>query len=101
MSKPARRLSVAVTAGAAMSAVALSTLISGTSAYAAAPSALHAPLQPSSTSTYTVVAGDTMSGIALRHGVSLAAVFAANNMNMGTIIYPDQSIHPRTSSPYA
>jgi N-acetylmuramoyl-L-alanine amidase len=91
MSHHPRRLSAAVTAGAAMSAVLLSTLISGTAAHAATPSAYHASMQVS-TGTYTVRPGDTLSGIAARHGVSLAAVFAANNMNMRTIIYPGQII---------
>lgn len=92
MSKPVRRLSAAVTAGAAMSAVVLSTLISGTSAHAAVPAAYHAPMQVSASGTYTVRPGDTLSGIAARHGISLAAIFAANNMNMRTIIYPGMSI---------
>ncbi|MBG0738946.1 LysM peptidoglycan-binding domain-containing protein [Paeniglutamicibacter antarcticus] len=98
MSKPARRLSTTVTAGAALSAVVLSTLISGTSAHAAAPTAYHAPMQVS-TGTYTVRSGDTLGGIAAKHGVSLAAVFAANNMNMRTIIYPGQMINVGPASP--
>lgn len=101
MSKPARRLSAAVTAGAAMSAVVLSTLISGTSAHAAAPAAYHAPMQVSASGTYTVRPGDTLSGIAARHGISLAAVFAANNMNMRTIIYPGQRIKVGPAAPAA
>jgi LysM repeat protein len=103
MSKPARRLSAAVTAGAAMSAVVLSTLISGTSAHAAAPAAYHAPMQVSASGTYTVRPGDTLSGIAARHGISLAAIFAANNMNMRTIIYPGQAIKvgPAATAPAA
>ncbi|GAA4034907.1 hypothetical protein GCM10023063_18950 [Arthrobacter methylotrophus] len=92
MSKSARRLSAAVTAGAAMSAVVLSTLISGTSAYAAPPAEYPAPMQVSASGTYTVRPGDTLSGIAARHGISLAAIFAANHMNMRTIIYPGQII---------
>lgn len=98
MSYRPRRLSAAVTAGAAISAVVLSTLISGTAAYAAAPSAYHAPMQVS-TGTYTVRPGDTLSGIAARHGVSLATVFAANNMNMRTIIYPGQIIKVGPTAP--
>jgi LysM repeat protein len=103
MSKPARRLSAAVTAGVAMSAVVLSTLISGTSAHAAAPAAYHAPMQVSASGTYTVRPGDTLSGIAARHGISLAAIFAANNMNMRTIIYPGQAIKvgPAATAPAA
>lgn len=81
MSNPVRRLSAAVTAGA-MSAAVLSSLIGGTAAHAAAPAAYHAPMQVSPSGTYTVRSGDTLSGIAARHGVSLAAVLAANKMNM-------------------
>lgn len=99
MSKPTRRLSAAVTAGAAMSAVVLSTLISGTAAHATAPAALHAPAQLAASGTYTVRPGDTLGGIAARHGVSLAAVFAANNMNMRTIIYPGQKIKLGPAAP--
>lgn len=103
MSKSVRRLSTAVTAGAALSAVALSTLISGTAAHAAAPAAYHAPMQVSASGTYTVRPGDTLSGIAARHGISLAAIFAANNMNMHTIIYPGQVIRvgPVAATPAA
>lgn len=87
-----RRLSAAVTAGA-MSAAVLTTAIGGTAAaHAATPFVYHAPMQASPTGTYTVRPGDTLSGIAARHGVSLAAIFAANHMNMGTIIYPGQTI---------
>ncbi|MGX1161015.1 LysM domain-containing protein [Arthrobacter sp. SLBN-100] len=102
MSNPARRLSVAVTAGA-MSAAVLSSLIGGSAAYAVAPATYHAPMEVSSSGTYTVRSGDTLSGIAARHGVSLAAVFSANNMNMGTIIYPGQKIQvgPDTTTPAA
>ena len=88
MSKPIRRLSVAVTAGA-MSAVVLSTMFGGT-ANAATPTAIQAPL--STAGSYTVRSGDTLGGIAARHGVSLASIFAANNMNAWTIIYPGQKI---------
>jgi LysM repeat protein len=97
-----RRLSAAVTAGA-LSAVVLSTLI-GPAAHAA-PAAVQAALPATasafvpvivpaapSAAVYTVKPGDTLSGIAATHGVSLASVFAANNMGMATIIYPGQAI---------
>jgi LysM repeat protein len=96
MSNPIRRLSAAVTAGA-MSAVVLSTMFGGT-ANAANPAAVQAPLQASSTGTYTVRSGDTLSGIAARHGVSLASIFAANNMSARTIIYPGQKIKLRPAT---
>ncbi|GAA1772306.1 hypothetical protein GCM10009712_20420 [Pseudarthrobacter sulfonivorans] len=92
MSHPVRRLSAAVTAGA-MSAVVLSSLISGTAAHAATQVAYATPMQASLSGTYTVRSGDTLRGIAARHGVTLAAIFAANNMGMGTVIYPGQKIN--------
>jgi N-acetylmuramoyl-L-alanine amidase len=90
MSKPTRRLGAAVTAGA-MSAVVLSTMFGGT-ASAATPAAVYAPLKVAAPAIYTVRSGDTLSGIAARHGVSLASIFAANNMSARTIIYPGQKI---------
>lgn len=56
----------------------------GTSAPEAAPSA------PSG--TYTVQAGDTLSGIAASHGVSLDSVLAANSLTLTSIIRPGQEI---------
>ncbi|WP_288027074.1 LysM peptidoglycan-binding domain-containing protein [Arthrobacter sp.] len=47
---------------------------------------------PTATSSYVVKAGDTLSGIAGRHGLSTASVMAANGMNNATIIYPGQVI---------
>lgn len=100
MSHPVRRLSAAVTAGA-MSAVVLSSLIGGTAVHAAAPAAYHAPMQVPASGTYTVRPGDTLTGIAAKHGVSLAAVFAANSMNMRTVIYPGQQIKVGPGTPVA
>lgn len=58
---------------------------------AAAPA--RASAKPAAASkTYTVRAGDTLSGIASKHGVSLSAIFKANNFNGSTIIYPGQKI---------
>jgi LysM repeat protein len=56
----------------------------GSSAPEAAPSA------PSG--TYTVQAGDTLSGIAASHGVSLDSVLAANSLTLTSIIRPGQDI---------
>jgi LysM repeat protein len=51
----------------------------------------------------TVKAGDTLSAIAARNGVSLASVLAANNLQMRSIIYPGQKIllAPRAAAPAA
>ncbi|WP_228484494.1 lytic transglycosylase [Microbacterium cremeum] len=56
---------------------------------AAAPAPAPAP---SAGASYTVVAGDTISGIAQRHGVSTDAVLAANGLSRSSIIYPGQTI---------
>ena len=49
-----------------------------------------APSAPSG--TYTVEAGDTLSGIAASHGVSLDSVLAANNLTLTSMIRPGQAI---------
>ena len=51
-----------------------------------------APKPAAASKTYTVRAGDTLSGIASKHGVRLSAIFKANNFNGSTIIYPGQKI---------
>ena len=62
---------------------------------AAAPAGSPAPVTDAhaAASVHTVVPGDTLSGIAAKHGVPLSAVFAANGMGMNTIIYPGQAIN--------
>ena len=55
-----------------------------------APSAPSAPAPTAA--SYTVVSGDTLSGIAAQHGVTTAALFAANGLHGGDIIYPGQTI---------
>lgn len=70
-------------------------MIPGASAVAPpAPSATPPPPAPASapTSTYTVVAGDTLFGIAQRHGSTLDALLAANGLDRASIIYPGQSL---------
>lgn len=64
------------------------TLVAPT-APAPAPAAAPAPAVGAS---YTVVAGDTISGIAGRHGVTAGAVLAANGLTWDSIIYPGQTI---------
>ena len=43
-------------------------------------------------SRYTIVRGDTISGIAQRHGLTTAGLLAANNLSRTSIIYPGQTI---------
>ncbi|HJF14863.1 MAG TPA: LysM peptidoglycan-binding domain-containing protein [Enteractinococcus helveticum] len=48
--------------------------------------------KPSSASTYTVKAGDTLSGIAAGNGVSLSTILKANGLSSSSIIYPGQKL---------
>ncbi|GAB2729605.1 hypothetical protein GCM10027038_29940 [Arthrobacter bambusae] len=77
---------------------------SAPSAPAPAPAPAASPATtpaPSSASSYTVVPGDTLSGIAARHGVALSDVFSWNGLNGRSIIYPGQKIKvgPGTNAP--
>ncbi|NUU30793.1 lytic transglycosylase domain-containing protein [Arthrobacter sp. C9C5] len=54
-----------------------------------APKAAPAPASPGS---YTIKSGDTLSGIAARHGVKLSAVLSANRLSMSSIIYPGHKL---------
>ncbi len=51
-----------------------------------------APTPSAPSAAYVVVAGDTISAIASRHGMSTDAVLAANGLDRSSIIYPGQSI---------
>jgi LysM repeat protein len=61
-----------------------------------APSAPAAPKPsapaPASSGSYTIKAGDTLSGIAARNGVRLSDVLSANRLTMSSIIYPGQKL---------
>ena len=46
----------------------------------------------SATRTYTVKSGDTLGGIAARHGVKLSQVLSWNRLSLSSIIYPGQKI---------
>ncbi|MCG2623839.1 LysM peptidoglycan-binding domain-containing protein [Arthrobacter sp. I2-34] len=46
----------------------------------------------SMSSSYTVRAGDTLSGIASRHGISLSKLLSANGLKTSSIIYPGQKL---------
>ena len=71
--------------------------LTGASAPADAPAAPAAPA--ASAGTYTVVSGDTLSGIAARHGVSLSSVLSANGLSLTSIIYPGQTIRVDGAAP--
>jgi len=62
-----------------------------------------APAPPAAPSAggaaYTIVAGDTISAIAKRHGVSVNAVLAANGLGASSIIYPGQTITVPAAAP--
>jgi len=60
---------------------------------AAAAPAPSAPAGPAAASgTYAIQKGDTLSAIAARHGISVQALFAANRLGWGSIIYPGQKL---------
>lgn len=63
----------------------------GTAAPAAAAPA-PAPAAPKPAGRYTIVAGDTISRIATKHGVSTQNLLTANGLVASSIIYPGQTI---------
>ena len=66
--------------------------LTGTATAAPAPSAPAASASTSGATVYTVVSGDTLGGIAAKHGVPLSSIFSWNNLNGSSIIYPGQKI---------
>lgn len=63
------------------------------SASTPAPAAPAAPASaPAGGKVYTVKSGDTLSGIAARHGVQLSDVFSWNGLSMRSVIHPGQQI---------
>lgn len=64
----------------------------GTAVSVAVVTSLLGATAASAESGHLVQPGDTLSGIAAAHGVSLAAIFAANGMGWNTVIYPGQVI---------
>ena len=53
---------------------------------------------PSTSASHTVAAGDTVSGIAQRHGVTTDAILSANGLSRSSIIYPGQTLAIPTTS---
>ncbi|MEC5150022.1 LysM peptidoglycan-binding domain-containing protein [Cryobacterium sp. GrIS_2_6] len=74
-----------------------------TLAEGAAPAEAPAPTPVASALTrYTIVTGDTISGIATTHGIPVAAVLSANGLDRASIIFPGQSlVIPSGSAPAA
>jgi LysM repeat protein len=69
--------------------------LSGSAGAPASPAAAPASAAPANAgggTTYTVKPGDTLGAIAAKHNVSLSDVFAWNNLNMRSIIYPGQKV---------
>jgi LysM repeat protein len=60
-------------------------------AVAAAPAKAAAPAATRSAS-YVIKSGDTLSGIAARHGVKLADILSANRLKVTSVIYPGQKL---------
>ncbi|MFE4542492.1 LysM peptidoglycan-binding domain-containing protein [Arthrobacter sp. NPDC056727] len=60
-------------------------------AVAAAPATAAAPAATRSAS-YVIKSGDTLSGIAARHGVKLSDILSANRLKVTSIIYPGQKL---------
>ncbi|ROS72268.1 LysM domain-containing protein [Curtobacterium sp. PhB130] len=59
---------------------------------ASTPAVTTASATTSSTSSYHVKSGDTISGIASRVGVSTSALLGANKLSLASVIYPGQSL---------
>jgi LysM repeat protein len=51
-----------------------------------------AATRPAGTAAYKVRAGDTLSGIAARHGATLAALLKTNRLSTASVIYPGQRL---------
>ena len=64
-------------------------LVSSTTPTAPAAPAAPAPVP---TTSYTIAAGDTISAIAARFGVTTNAILAANGLTASSIIYPGQKL---------
>lgn len=64
----------------------------GGSSASPAPAKANPTAATASSRSYTIKSGDTLSGIASRHGVRLAAVLSANRLKVTSIIYPGQKL---------
>ena len=72
-----------------------SVIYPGQTLHLHAPASAPAPTPtpaPAATKTHTVVAGDTVFGIARKYATSVSAILAANGLPAGAIIYPGQKL---------
>ncbi|WP_240642325.1 muramidase family protein [Microbacterium sulfonylureivorans] len=58
----------------------------------AAATAPAAPAAPTTSASYTIQRGDTVTAIAKRHGVSTTTLLSANGLGWSSIIYPGQKL---------
>lgn len=65
----------------------------------AAPAPTAAPAAPAPAASVVVVAGDTVSALAARHGTTTPALLAANGLTWDSIIYPGQPLALPGSAP--
>jgi LysM repeat protein len=66
---------------------------SGSASVQAQAPAVQAPAAPGVAAvSHTVVPGDTLGGIAARHGVDLNTVLSANGLSLSSVIYPGDQI---------
>jgi len=84
---PGQRINIGATAKA--SAPSRAAAPKPAPARPAAPKAAPAPVRSGS---YTIKSGDTLSGIAARHGVKLSAILSANRLTMSSVIYPGHKL---------
>lgn len=69
--------------------------IGGTAAPASAPALAPKPSAPKASAkaeTHKVAAGDTLFGIAKKHGTTVSVLLQANGLAQGSIIYPGQTL---------
>lgn len=69
-----------------------SSVASPAAVSASTPAPAAAPATSTSGRTHEVKAGDTLWGIAHKHGVSVATLLKANGLSEGAIIYPGQKL---------
>ncbi|MBB6404940.1 lytic transglycosylase domain-containing protein [Arthrobacter sp. AZCC_0090] len=75
----------------AQASVVAANVIPASAVAATIPAAMQ-PMAPAVPATYTIVRGDTISGIAARYGLNTNTVLQLNKLSANTIIYPGQQI---------